>query len=85
MVPVRVALKYFPRNKGTVVAIILAGMGISPILFIFVCDYIINPNGEQLRNGYYSENVAENVNTYDNIGVKILFNNDNHSCIFGFT
>jgi|JI6StandDraft_1071083.scaffolds.fasta_scaffold01900_4 hypothetical protein len=61
MIPVAHCYKYFPKKKGTVSGIIVAGSGFGTFLFSLVAVHAINPNNVPLQGDYYGDAVALNV------------------------
>jgi hypothetical protein len=64
MVPVAHCYKYFPKKKGTVSGIIVAGSGFGTFLFSIVAVSAINPNNKPVLTDYYGPDVALNVPTF---------------------
>lgn len=63
MVPVAHCYKYFPKKKGLVSGIIVAGSGFGTFLFSIVAVSSINPTNVKLGEGqdYYGADIAMNV------------------------
>lgn len=61
MIPVAHCYKYFPKKKGTVSGIIVAGSGFGTLLFGLLATQLINPNNVVLTTDYYAADVAMNV------------------------
>jgi len=61
-VPVKAAWNYFPKHRGKVIGIIVAGFGFSASFIIFLAEAIINPERiEPNQDGYFGEEVSKNV------------------------
>jgi OFA family oxalate/formate antiporter-like MFS transporter len=58
MIPVAHCYKYFPKKKGTVSGIIVAGSGFGTFLFSLVAVSSINPNNVPLTSDYYGSDIA---------------------------
>lgn len=64
--PVKTAWSYFPKHRGKVVGIIVAGFGFSASLIIFLAEAIINPDGiEPDKDGYFNEEISKGVKFID--------------------
>ncbi len=61
MIPVAHCYKYFPKKKGTVSGIIVAGSGFGTFLFSLVAVDSINPDNVPLAGDYYGPDIALNV------------------------
>jgi len=61
MIPVAHCYKYFPKKKGTVSGIIVAGSGFGTFLFSIVALASINPQNTPLVGDYYGAEIALNV------------------------
>lgn len=64
MIPVAHCYKYFPKKKGTVSGIIVAGSGIGTFLFGLLASQLINPNNLVLTSEYYAADIAMNVPSF---------------------
>lgn len=53
MIPVAHCYKYFPKKKGFVSGIIVAGSGFGTFLFSIVAVDSINPHNQKLSGDYY--------------------------------
>ncbi|CAD8105092.1 unnamed protein product [Paramecium primaurelia] len=61
LIPVDNALKFFPSKKGMVTGLILCGFGFTPLVFNPILQKLLNPDNILPVNGYYPEDVAENL------------------------
>ncbi|CAD8211111.1 unnamed protein product [Paramecium octaurelia] len=61
LIPVDNALKFFPSKKGMVTGLILCGFGFTPLVFNPILQRLLNPDNILPVNGYYPEEVAENL------------------------
>ena len=65
LAPIRTACYYFPERKGFVTGFILAGYGLSAAFLNIIIRTIVNPNNRSVsKNGYYEEEVYNNVPNY---------------------
>ena len=57
---------YFPDKKGSLGGIIVAGFGLSAMLFTSICDYMVNPGGlvKPGPDGIYPKETAEKMHYY---------------------
>jgi OFA family oxalate/formate antiporter-like MFS transporter len=53
MIPVAHCYKYFPKKKGTVSGIIVAGSGFGTFIFSLIAVDTINPNNIPMTGDYY--------------------------------
>ena len=51
--------KYFPNKKGLISGIICSSFGLSSFIFTSIADLIINREGKEPKNGYYSEEIYD--------------------------
>jgi hypothetical protein len=60
LIPLRTAWRYFDnKHKGKIVGFIMTGFGMSSLLFIYIAEYMINPDGDRPNDkGFYSEEIA---------------------------
>jgi hypothetical protein len=63
---IRNCWKYFPDKKGAISGLILAGYGLSAMIFTSIADEIVNPGGHILpdKEGFYPQQIAENVHYF---------------------
>lgn len=65
MIPVAHCYKYFPKKKGMVSGIIVAGSGLGTFLFSMVAIEAINPhNAKPAADGYFVFEIAQNVPSF---------------------
>lgn len=56
--------KYFPEKKGLITGVVLCCFGWSPFVFTSLADAVMNGEGEENVNGYFSEKVARRMPKY---------------------
>ena len=60
-VPLSVAMRWFPRQKGLVNGVIVGGFGLGAFIFNQVQSRYMNPENEELdKDGYYSDDLILN-------------------------
>ena len=64
--PIQNCWKYFPKSNALIFGIYVAGLGLSSSILTPLADFVVvNPNKETTDDdGYYPQNVANNLKTY---------------------
>lgn len=61
LIPIDIAYKYFPNNKGLFSGIIFAGFGLGAFVFNFVVQALVNPDNVAPVKGLFPPEVANRV------------------------